>query len=162
MQNKRVRVSSTSAFASTLMVLCCLLMAVAASAQEQQQPAKPDPKPAVKAAELPRIVVVEFYADWCAVCRELMPKLTEAKSAFQGKTVLFARFDMTDDFTREQASYMAAFAGLEDVYRRGNGRTGVVALVDAKTKKLLGLIGRDKSIEEIKAMLNDAVSKAGS
>jgi thiol-disulfide isomerase/thioredoxin len=123
------------------------------TAQEQKQEVK---------AELPKVLAVEFYADWCAACKVLMPKIAEAKSDLQGKSLLFVRFDMTDDFTKAQASYMAGFAGLQEVYRKGGGKTGMVALVDANNKNVLGVIGQKKSPEEIKVMFIEAISKASS
>lgn len=148
---------------STIPALVIFLIALvgSASAQEQKPAAKPDDKPVPAAAEWPRVVAVEFYADWCQACKVLMPKITEVRSSFQNKYVLFTRFDLTDDITKEQASYLAAFAGLEEVYRRGNGRTGFVALIDAKTKKVIAVVGKDKSVDEIRTMIGEAIAKIG-
>lgn len=135
------------------LAMLCLSFSTRLQAQEQ--------KPEVK-VELPKVVAVEFYADWCASCKVLIPKFNEAKSAYQSKAILFARFDLTNDSTKEQASYFAAFAGLEEVYRKGGGRTGFVVLIDGKTKKVIKVIGKDKSVDEIKVMINEALAGASS
>jgi thiol-disulfide isomerase/thioredoxin len=142
-----------------VVVLPSLLAADRVFAQEPKQEPKQEEKQEMK-AEPPNVIAVEFYADWCSTCKVLMPKILEARKHLQGKPVLFVRFDMTDEFTKQQASYMAAFAGLEEVYRRGHGKTGMVALVDAKTKKVLSVIGQKKTPEEINVMFDEAVSKA--
>lgn len=142
-----------------LMALSAWFLSTNVHSQAQKQEARQEEKQEVK-AELPKVLAVEFYADWCAACKVLMPKIAEAKSDLQGKSLLFVRFDMTNDFTKEQALYLAGFAGLQDVYRKGGGKTGMVALVDAKTKNVLGVIGQKKTPEEIKVMFGDAISKS--
>lgn len=142
-----------------LLGLPAWLLSTNVRSQDPKPETKQEPKQEVK-VETPKILAVEFYADWCAVCKVLMPRMAEAKNDLQGKSVLFVRFDMTNDFTKEQASYLAGFSGLQDVYRRGRGKTGMVALVDAKTKNVLGVISQKKSLDEIKAMFSDAISKA--
>ena len=162
--NCPVAMSTLACHVSTKARFAALLIALSGSlfwtyGQEQKEVSKPDQKQVVK-AELPKVIAVEFYADWCASCKVLMPKVAEVKSELQGKPILFTRFDMTNEFTKEQASYMAGFTGLEEVHRKGGGRTGFLALVDAKTKAVLGVINKDKTVEDIKKMLNDAITKA--
>lgn len=153
------RWASAAGRAPLLAAMLCLLLVSAGAARQQEAQNQPT-TPELKAARAPEVIAVEFYADWCTACKALMPKVTEVKVALAGKPVLFARFDMTNDFTKEQAAYMASVAGLEEVYRRGGGRTGMVALVDAKSKKVLGVVNNDKTVEEIKRMLDDALAKA--
>lgn len=42
-----------------------------------------------------RIVVVDFYADWCGPCKRLKPVLEEASS--ECSSALFAAFDIDSD-----------------------------------------------------------------
>jgi thiol-disulfide isomerase/thioredoxin len=142
-----------------LLFAVLLMSATVTAGQEAKQGAGAEPKQPPPAAQLPKVVAVEFYADWCAACKVLTPKFSEARSSFQ-KSILFARFDLTNDYTKDQSAYFAAVAGLEEVYRRGNGRTGMVALVDAKSKKVLSVVSSTKSVEEIRTMLNDAINKS--
>jgi|CXWL01.1.fsa_nt_gi thiol-disulfide isomerase/thioredoxin len=125
-------------------------------AQEQKSEVKLEIK-----VEAPKILAVEFYADWCATCKELMPRMADIKKSYAGKQIMAVRFDMTDEQTKSQAAFLASYAGLEDAYRKGGGKTGFIVLVDAKTKKVHGLITKAKSVDEINKMLDDAVAKAG-
>lgn len=143
-----------------LLLFSGLILSGNVYAQENKPEAKPEVKSEVK-IEAPKVIAVEFFADWCAACKELKPKWAEVKNTLQGRQVLIFTFDMTNDFTKDQAGYMASFAGLDEVYRRGGGKTGFIALVDAKNKKVIGVINKTKTAEEIKTMLNDAISKAG-
>lgn len=107
--------------------------------------------------EQPRLLAVLFYADWCKSCKVLEPKLDEVKRGFQNDSVLFTRFDLTDEFTKDQSEHYAALVGLENFYRENDGKTGFLLLIDAKSKQLLGKITKEKTPEEIKSMLTNAL-----
>jgi thiol-disulfide isomerase/thioredoxin len=106
--------------------------------------------------EPPKVLALLFYADWCNSCKVLEPKLNQVKRDFQDQSILFTRFDLTDDFTKDQAAHYAALLGLEDVYHENAKKTGFVLLIDWPSKKVLGKITKEKSPEEIKSMLTHA------
>ncbi|MEW6213288.1 MAG: thioredoxin family protein [Acidobacteriota bacterium] len=118
------------------------------SAQDQQKDQK---------IEQPGLLAVLFYADWCNSCKILEPKLNQVKREFQDKSVLFTRFDLTDDFTKDQSAHFAALIGLENFYRESEGKTGFMLLIDGQSKKLLGKITKEKSPDEIRTMLTHAL-----
>ena len=107
--------------------------------------------------EKPKLLAVLFYADWCNSCKVLEPKLNQVKREFQGKPILFTRFDMTDEFTKDQSANYAALVGLENFYRENDGKTGFVLLIDTESKKLLGRITKEKTPEEIRTALTHAL-----
>lgn len=107
--------------------------------------------------EQPKLLALLFYADWCNSCKVLEPKLDQVKREFQTKSVLFTRFDMTDDFTKDQSAHYAALVGLEKFYGENAGKTGFMLLIETGSKKLLGKITKDKSADEIKSMLTHAL-----
>ena len=39
------------------------------------------------------IVIVDFYADWCAPCKRMAPIFEEAREAYEGR-VVFAKLDI--------------------------------------------------------------------
>ena len=138
-----------SKLAFVLLALCLLSTPVYLFAQE---PAKQESK-----IEPPKVLAVLFYADWCASRKVLEPKINQVKREFQGKPVLFTRFDFTDKFTGDQSGRYAALIGLDNYYRENDGKTGFMLLIDTQTKKLLGKITKDKSADEIKTMLTHAL-----
>lgn len=161
---RNINMNNSSKFLSkTLLIAIALVMTLAFSqnsfSQETKTETKAPAKPEVK-VEAPKVLAVEFYADWCNSCKELMPRMVEIRKSYQNKQVMVVRFDMTDDYTKAQASFMASYAGLAEVYKKGGGKTGFIALVDAKTKEILGVINVKKTVEEIPKMIDDAITKA--
>lgn len=108
--------------------------------------------------EQPKIVGVLMYADWCSSCKVLEPKLNQVKPGFQGKPILFTRFDLTNDFTKDQSARYAALLGLEKLYKDNADKTGYMALIEWPSRRNVGMITMDKSPEEIKTMLSTLVN----
>jgi thiol-disulfide isomerase/thioredoxin len=133
-----------------ILMLGLLGISLTAFAQEKQTP-KQKPEP-------PKVLAVLFYADWCSSCKELEPKLNKVKRDFEGKPILFTRFDLTDEFTNDQAARYAALLGLENYYTENAGKTGYMLLIDSQSKKVLGRINKQNSSEEMKAALTTALA----
>lgn len=110
--------------------------------------------------ERPRVVGLLFYADWCNSCKILEPKLNQVKREFQDKSMLFTRFDMTDEFTKDQSAHFAALLGMENHYRENDGKTGFMLLVEERSKKVLGKITKEKSADDIRSILSLALTGA--
>ncbi len=106
--------------------------------------------------EPPKLLAVMLHADWCATCKTLEPKIAKVKQDFQGQPILFTQFDLTDDFTKDQAARYAALLGLEDLYRENANKTGFMFLIEWPSKRVLGKITKEKTPEQIKSMLTHA------
>ncbi len=138
---------------TVISVLSLLGISVIALAQKQAPKQKVEP---------PKVLAVLFYADWCSSCKELEPKLNKVKRDFEGKPILFTRFDLTDEFTNDQAARYAALLGLEKYYTDNGGKTGYMLLIDSHSKKVLGRINKQDSSEAMKGALTSALaSKSG-
>ena len=135
-------------FISTVLVLGISPALVALKAQEEAKNQK---------VESPKVLAVLFYADWCNSCKALEPNLNKVKHDFQGQSILFTRFDLTDDFTKDQSARYAALLGLENYYQENAGKTGYMLLIDTQSKKVLGKITKQNSLEEIKAAFSNAL-----
>jgi len=105
----------------------------------------------------PKVVGLMFYADTCASCKVLDPKIQAVKSEFTGKPLLFTTFDHSNDATMGQAAMLAAALGVGELYAAQEKASGFMILIDAKSKQPLGKLTRDMSEEEIKAEFNKAL-----
>lgn len=132
-------------------VLLMALVAVAVSHVAQaQEPAAP---------EQPKVVGLLFYADWCASCKVLEPKLNEVKKQFMDQPIYFTRVDMTDDSTQKQSGMLAEWVGLGEIYREHAPKTGFMLLIDPQTKKVLSKLTKTQSEAELKTAMEDALAQ---
>src|SRR5687767_3317539 len=67
---------------------------------QTKEPQPGAPTAAEIKVEAPSVIAVEFYADWCMACKDLMPRLAEVKKSFEGQPILVVRFDLTNDITK--------------------------------------------------------------
>lgn len=136
----------TSSIVSTLIVAFGLFAAgTAAHAQGETGTAKAD------------AYAVLFYADWCASCKAIDPKLKEARQSLAGKSVLFVTFDMTDGKTKKQTAMLANALHLEDYFNENAGKTGFLLVIDAKNNKVVDRITKNDSTEEMEKKIAAAV-----
>lgn len=110
--------------------------------------------------EGPKVVGLLFYADWCASCKALEPKLKEVKKQVMDQPIYFTRVDMTDDCTKKQSGMFAEWVGLGEIYREHAPKTGFMLLIDAKEKKVLDKLTKTQSEAELKAAIEQAIAKA--
>lgn len=85
----------------------------------------------------PKLIGVYFYADWCANCKLLAPKLQEAreKGKLDSKKILFVKLDLTNKTTINQASMEAHALGIGDFVQKQGSGTGYLVVLDANSKK---------------------------
>ena len=112
-------------------------------------------------AETPELVGFLFYADWCGSCKILDPKLQDIQPEFQGQKILFTRFDLTDDFTKEQSLLFASLLGVHDIYL-ANQKTGFMLLVNVETGEVLGKLVKTQTKDELRAAITAALASVDS
>jgi hypothetical protein len=105
----------------------------------------------------PKVVGLMFWADTCASCKVLDPKIHAVKGEFVEQPILFATFDHSNNATKAQAAMLAATVGVGDVYKAQEKASGFLILVDAKTKQPIGKLTRDMSEENIRTEINKAL-----
>lgn len=122
------------------------------------QPAGSGSKPSGShaSAELPKIIALQFYADWCPGCKALQPKLDEAMANAADQPCLFVKLDMTEKDSH-QSEFMLAALGYGDLWVENAGKTGYVLLVNSETKKVVGTITSGQSVRDMNATLNKAL-----
>jgi len=114
------------------------------------------PSGQARAAEAPKVIAINFYADWCPGCKALKPKLEEAMKDAAGQPCLTVKLDQTDKDSK-QAEYMLSALGLGDLWKENAGKTGFVLLVDAKTHKVMNTITYKQDVKEIQSALMAAL-----
>jgi hypothetical protein len=105
----------------------------------------------------PKVVGLMFWADTCASCKVLDPKIQAVKGEFVEQPILFATFDHSNDATKLQAAMLAAGLGVGDIYKAQEKASGFLILVDVKTKQPVGKLTRDMSEEDITTEINKAL-----
>lgn len=127
-----------------------------APAKQPGSDSKPSGTAQARAAQSPKVIALNFYADWCPGCKALKPKLEEAMKDAAGQPCLTVKLDQSDKDS-QQAEYMLAALGLGDLWKEHAGKTGFVLLVDTKTKKVVSTITYKQEVKEIKSTLMAAL-----
>jgi len=109
--------------------------------------------------EGPKVVGLLFYADWCASCKALEPKLNEVRKQLVVQPIYFTRVDMTDESTKKQSEMFAEWVGFGEIYREHAPKTGFMLLIDPKEKKVLDKLTKTQSEAELKAAMEQALAK---
>lgn len=155
-------------FAAPVLAALTLAAAGIAFAQSGSQPSgTPAPKAvqpgsdskpsgAHAAAEAPKVIALQFYADWCPGCKALQPKLDEVMKDVSGQPCLTVKLDQTDKDSH-QAEYLLAALGYGDLWKEHAGKTGFVVLVNAKTHKVLSTVTSMQETKDIKAAFMSAL-----
>ena len=104
------------------------------------------------------VIGVKMDAEWCGKCQVMNPKMDNIRPQFEDESILFTWFDMTDEFTTQQAGFLASKLGLYDLYAEHKGQTGYMVLLNAETHEVLGRLTSDQSEEELVADIQSALN----
>ena len=111
-------------------------------------------------AEKAKVVGILFYADWCGSCKVLEPKINAVKKDFTESSILFTRVDMTDEFTKRQSQLLANQLGFGDIVRKQDGKTGFMLLVSNSAGKVITMLLKTQSEDEIRAEITKALTSS--
>lgn len=112
-------------------------------------------------AQSPQLIAVRFHADWCAVCKQLVPNYAKLISDSRNLPVLFVTLDMTNEITRRQSEYLASSLGIADLWAEQGNRVGVIKLLDAASKDVLASISAGDDLQRIESVIRTAASPHG-
>ncbi len=95
------------------------------------------------------IIGVKMDAEWCGKCKVMNPKLDNIMPEFKDEDILFVKFNMTNDFTTQQAGKLAERMNLPSLFEENRGSTGYMVLVNAETGEVLHTLQSDQSEEDL-------------
>ena len=116
--------------------------------------------PAISAAEAAnpsRPFVVKLHAQWCAVCMITTSVWSRIQDEYSGR-VNFLVLDFTDERTTEASQAAAVRAGLGQIFENA-GSTGVVLIVDGRTKEVTASIGGSRDVAEYRGAIDTALAR---
>ena len=113
------------------------------------------------AIEDARLVAALSYADWCGSCQTLDPKIQEARESDD----IGAAFVTLDYTAKNKDAFFAAAdeagigAPIREKYAEGV-KTGQLLLIDVDDAKIVSVVTKEMSAEEIGAAVKAAASEA--
>jgi thiol-disulfide isomerase/thioredoxin len=112
------------------------------------------------AAELQgKPVVVDVYASWCPACKNVAPTLEKLKKEYAGKAN-FVVLDVSDKATTAKATARAKELGLDKFLAKNISQTGLIAIFDPATGKVLTEERDEPEIATYKKPLDAFIAKA--
>jgi thiol-disulfide isomerase/thioredoxin len=115
--------------------------------------------PAISAAEASdpgRPFVVKLHSQWCHLCLITTQAWSQIEKEYAGR-VNFLVLDFTDDQTTDASKAAAERVGLGRVFEE-SGSTGVVLVVDGRTKDVSASIAGSRNVAEYRAAIDNALS----
>lgn len=108
---------------------------------------------------VPDVYVVMFRADWCAPCKVVEPRLSEALRSLHDPRIEYVNIDISNNQGAWNAN--AVFdRGIVDQYNHWMGVTGFAAVIDGDTKRTLGCLNitydTDAMVTHIRNLQNQA------
>lgn len=137
------------------LALALILVAVAASLFIANATPTVAPVSAAAIADDSSPYVVKLHARWCPVCMITKAEWAEIESTYAGRVKLLV-FDSTSDTTIRQSMIEAERLGLEGLWDRYQGASGVILVLDGRTKEVLAELGGNRPFEDYRRAI-DAV-----
>lgn len=96
--------------------------------------------PELAAADAGKPYVVKLHAQWCPVCRLTKGVWSEIEEAYAGRVNMVV-LDFTNEANTEASRATARRLGLDAFFDEWVGATGIVAVLDGRTKEVSGWVG---------------------
>lgn len=102
-----------------------------------------------------RPYVVKLHARWCPVCMLTKAEWAQIDTTYADRVKLFV-FDSTSDATIERSRIEAERIGLDGLWDRYRGASGVVLVLDGRTKEVLAELAGSRPFADYQSAI-DAV-----
>jgi hypothetical protein len=138
--------------------LLCLAAGVALLVLTNRAPVVP-PISDAEAAETVRPYVIKLHAQWCPVCMVTKDEWADLQDQYAGKVRLVV-FDFTSNSTTDRSRAEAGRLGLETVFDEFLGVTGVVVVLDGRSREIRHVLDGSTDEAAYRAAIDDAIASA--
>jgi thiol-disulfide isomerase/thioredoxin len=108
-------------------------------------------------ADSGRPVLVKLHAQWCPVCMATKGVWSQLEEAYRDR-VNFVVLDFTDERTTALAAVEARRINLEGVFNEYAGATGLVLVVDGRTRAVKAEVGGVRGFTAYQADIDAALA----
>jgi thiol-disulfide isomerase/thioredoxin len=105
--------------------------------------------------------VVKLHAQWCPVCMVTKAVWSQIEERYATRVKLLV-LDFTTDADVDVSRREAARLGLEEFFDEFSGATGIVVVLDGRTKEAVAEIGGSRDFDVYRAAIDAALGRAGS
>ena len=141
-------------------LVALLVVGVGAAYYVNAAPAVPA-IPTEVAAATNKPFVVKLHARYCHICMATLGMWSEVEAAYRDRVNLVV-FDFTNEENTEASRREAVRLGMEPFFNDISGVSGVVAVLDPKTKAVTGWIDGSRDFAEYRAAIDDAIRASSS
>jgi len=106
-----------------------------------------------------RPYLLKLHAQWCPKCMLTRGVWSQVVKAYQGK-VNIAVLDFTTDESTHASRTQATKLGLEELFKEYAGVTGIVLVLDGRTKRVSAEIGATREFRVYAEAIDDAIRNA--
>jgi thiol-disulfide isomerase/thioredoxin len=117
------------------------------------------PLSAADVAQRGKPYVVKLHAKWCPICMVTTGVWSEIKKAYSGRVNLVV-LDFTNDANTEKSRAEAARLGLTKMFDEYAGATGMIVVVDGRTREVTSAIKGSRHFAEYQAAIDAALDGA--
>ena len=114
------------------------------------------PLSAADAAKTSKPYVVKLHAKWCPVCMITKGVWSEIEKSYAGRVNLVV-LDFTTDANTEASRAEAARLGLTKMFDEYGGTTGMIVVLDGRTREVTAAIKGSRDFAEYRAAIDAAL-----
>ena len=102
--------------------------------------------------------VIKLHAQWCPYCMLTKDEWARVEQTYAGR-VNFVVLDATNEAAIERSRLEAERLNMRQFFDDYNGATGLVVVLDGRTKEVLAEVGGNASFEEFRSAIDAALAR---
>jgi thiol-disulfide isomerase/thioredoxin len=112
---------------------------------------------AADAAAAGKPYVVKMHAQWCVVCMTTKDEWSEIEKTYAGRVNLLV-LDFTNEAKTEASRAEAARLGLQKFFDEYSGASGMIAVLDGRTKQVTAELVGDRPFADYRTAIDAALN----